>query len=89
MPGNKRWHFEAQDEAVFIFRDGKEVFHSRKEQPLGPVKEIFYGAEHSQAKSFKAQAIEVSAHGHMYAAASYSYVHMHASIRICYLTVRA
>lgn len=60
MPGNKRWHFEAQDEAVFIFRDGKEVFHSRKEQPLGPVKEIFYGAEHPQAKSFKAQAIEVS-----------------------------
>ena len=29
---------------------------------MGPVKEIFYGAEHPQAKSFKAQAIEVSVH---------------------------
>ena len=27
---------------------------------MGPVKEIFYRAEHPQAKSFKAQAFEVS-----------------------------
>lgn len=60
MPGNKRWHFELRDEAVLIFRDGKEVFHSKKDIPLGPVKEIFYGTEHPQAKTFKAQAIEVS-----------------------------
>lgn len=64
MPGNKRWHFELRDSsAILIFRDGKEISRLKKDHdiPMDPVKEIFYGAEHPQAKSFKAQAIEVSA----------------------------
>ena len=63
MPGNKRWHFVVQEEAIFIFRDGKEVIASKKDRDisLGPVKEIYYGAEHPQAKTFKVHAIEVSA----------------------------
>ena len=60
MPGNKRWYFEARgDGAILLFRDGKEVTNKR-EQRIGPVKEVFYGAEHSQAKTFKLQALKVS-----------------------------
>ena len=64
MPGNKRWYFEFRGDAIFIIRDGKEIFRFKKDRdvPMGPVREIFYGAEHPQAKSFKAQAIEVSVH---------------------------
>ena len=59
MPGNKRWNFELRDGAIYVLREGKEVAN-KKEQPLGPVKEVFYGAEHPQAKTFKPQAIEVN-----------------------------
>lgn len=58
MPGNKRWHFETNENGIFLIRDGKEVNH-RNGQPLGPIRELFYGCEHAQAKTFKAHAIEV------------------------------
>ena len=62
MPGNKRWYFELRENVILIVREGKEVSRIKKDRdiPLGPVKEIFFGAEHPQARSFKAQAIEVS-----------------------------
>ena len=59
MPGNKRWHFEVRDGTILLFRDGKEVTKTR-ELRMGPVKEVIYGAEHPQAKTFKLQALDVS-----------------------------
>ena len=59
MPRNKRWYFEVHDGTILPFRDGKEVTNKR-DQRVGPVKEVFYGAEHPQAKTFKAQALEVN-----------------------------
>lgn len=69
MPGNKRWHFEARDGTILLFRDGKEVA-TKRDQRIGPVKEVFYGAEHPQAKTFKVQALDVS----KYKVYSYSHV---------------
>ena len=59
MPGNKCWYLETRDGTIVLFRDGKE-FIQKRDQWLGPIKEVFYGAEHPQAKTFKAQALEVS-----------------------------
>ena len=59
MPGNKRWYFEARDGVILLWRDGKEVTNKRG-QRIGPVKEVFYGSELPQAKTFKLQALEVS-----------------------------
>lgn len=58
MPGNKRWYLEVRENTIFLIRDGKEVCH-RNGQTVGPIKELFYGSEHAQAKTFKAHAIEV------------------------------
>ena len=58
MPGNKRWYFEEQEGTILLWRDGKEVTN-RMNQRIGPVKEVFYGSEHPQAKTFKLQALEV------------------------------
>lgn len=58
MPGNKRWSLELRDGGIFVYREGKEVVN-KNDKPLGPVKEVFYGAEHPQARTFKAQAIQV------------------------------
>ena len=58
MPGNKRWHLEVKETAILLIRDGKEVCH-RNGKPVGPIKDLFYGSQHSQAKTFKAHAIEV------------------------------
>lgn len=64
MPGNKCWHFVVKEEAILIFCDGKEVVikKNRDSVSLGPVKEIYYGAENPQAKTFKVHAVEISAY---------------------------
>jgi len=58
MPGNKRWYFELNRRTILVCRDGREV--TSKNVPLGPVKELYYGAEKPQAKTFKLHAVEVS-----------------------------
>ena len=58
MLGNKCWNLEFRDGEIFLFCEGKEVVN-KNDQPLGPVKELFYGAEHAQARTFKPQAIQV------------------------------
>lgn len=58
MPGYKRWHLEVNENGILLIRDSKEASH-KNGQPLGPIKELFYGCEHGQAKTFKAHAIEV------------------------------
>ena len=55
MPGNKRWYLEV---TIFLIRDGKEICH-RNDQTVGPIKELFYGSDHPQAKTFKVHAIQV------------------------------
>ena len=58
MPGNKHWHLEVRASAILLIHDDKEARH-KNGQPLGPIKDLFYGCEHGQAKTFKAHAIEV------------------------------
>lgn len=73
MPGNKRWYFEARsDGTIILFCDGKEVTNKRG-QRIGPVKEVFYGSELPQVKTFRAQALEVRTFG--CSADSHCYVH--------------
>lgn len=58
MPGNKRWYLELRGGTILVFRDGNEI--TAKNVPLGPVKEVFYGAENAKASTFKLHALEVS-----------------------------
>jgi len=57
MPGNKRWYLVANESGILFFREGKEACN--KGQPLGAIKDLFYGREYPQAKLFKDNAIEV------------------------------
>ena len=47
-----------KETAILLICDSKEVCH-RNSKPVGPIKDLFYGSEHSQTKTFKAHAIEV------------------------------
>ena len=64
MPGNKRWFLETIEggHGILLYREGKEAYYKAKEGNLllVPVKEALNGAEISQARTFKAYAIEVT-----------------------------